>query len=174
MRGSVWSFFSRMNLTVWLILALACVAAMGTLFPQMPYSLDAAEEAAWLLRAQERYGTLTHTLNSRGIFQIYRSGWFVVPYGLLMLNTLICTLNRLPGTWRAYAKPRTRLAGRLFQRMPHHVTLPADSLEQVRRDLTRRGFAVRVEREETSFLYADRFRLARLGTLFLTSACGRH
>ena len=145
-------FFSRMRLAVILILVLLLVTVVGALLPQKPGDLDAADEAIWLSRAQNRYGSLTDVMNRLGLFGVYRSAWFIVPFMLFMLNTLICTWVRLSGVWRAFSRPHRRLADRLFDRLPLRVALPAESLGPVRRHLSRRGFVVQVEQKDDADL----------------------
>ena len=162
------SWFSRVRLAVALLIVLIGVIVIGALLPQMPTELTAAAKADWLSRAQNRYGALADPLYDLGLFHIFHSAWFYIPLALFLLNTLICTWNRLPGAWRAFQQPRRRLSDPLFKRMPQHNIVSAAEWPSFLRSLARRGFRLQIEPDgDPTYLYADRFRLARLGTIFL-------
>jgi cytochrome c biogenesis protein len=70
---SIWSIFSSVRLTVLLLMVLAVASVIGTLIPQQ-----------------------------EGAFDIYHTLWFRIIIGLLALNLIICSINRLPGALKVF------------------------------------------------------------------------
>ncbi|MBI4493282.1 MAG: cytochrome c biogenesis protein ResB [Chloroflexi bacterium] len=174
MFDDLWSLFSSPKLALGLILAIAAASLAGALIMQVPSEMFGNADAVrtWVERARPRYGVLTDLFGTLGLFWVFQTMWFRALLGLLALNTIVCTVNRLPGIWRQVFEPRVRPGEGLFERGKPRETahLASESLDAarptVRAALRRRGYRV-VEQVEPQgvYLYADRFRLARFGTL---------
>ncbi len=87
---SVWSFFASVKLAITLLIILAFAAVVGTLIPQ--------GQAPAFYAA--RYGSLAGVLAGLQLTGLYHSGWYLALLFFLALNTVVCTLSRLPGKWR--------------------------------------------------------------------------
>ncbi len=168
----LWRFLGSIRLAVVLLSAVALGALLGTLFPQLTpnTAADPAASARWLAAAQEKYGFLFGLYRTLGLFDVYHSPWFVALIAALVLNTVVCTIDRLRVLWRAVtARPRIEQVVSFYERLPNCASLGVTSVEQGEKALRRvlgRYYRVLVERRSgTIYLFAERNRLARLATL---------
>ena len=168
----VWRLLISLKLAVILLLAILLVAFLSTLFPQLPPDVAADPETRglWLAVAQERYGLLFGPLHALGLFEFSKAWWFRLLLAGLFLSTLACTVNRLGSIWRIVFRPRVKPSGILFERGVNRVSLRADSsekvIEAVKGALSKRRYRLSVKRVgKTTYLLADKNRLARLGSL---------
>lgn len=95
-KNLVWSFFSSVKLTFVLLIILAIVSILGTLIPQMPQR----ESVEFASRLSPGVFRLFSFLN---LFDMYHSLWFRLLIGLLVLNLIICSLDRFPTTWKRFS-----------------------------------------------------------------------
>ena len=162
--GRVWRFLTRMPLAVSLLLMLLLITLIGSFFPQLPtvFARDPARYAAWLEAARERYGPAFPLLLHLGFFFLSHSWLLLLALGLVGLTTLLCTLDRWRGVWRAaFHRPLHRVG-----EGSHTVILSAVPSERLRATLEAEGYRVQVEtREDAVRLRADRYSLSSLATL---------
>jgi len=172
-------FLSRMDLAAVLIFVVLLVAVLGSCFPQLSplVAADAERLARWEEAVRGRYGGLADALVAVGAFRCFRSPVFLVPLALLVVTTLVCTLDRWWGLWRRAFRQPVRCSQAVFDDAPHTARLngpPAvDLVGVVRERLEERGFRVRttevvtLSEAEGGFVYlrGDRHRLAVLATL---------
>lgn len=92
-KNSVWSFFSSVRLTLFLLIIIALAAIVGTVVPQQ----EAAPEAF-----QKYPPALAGILRALQFYDLYHSPWFLLLMGLLTVNLIVCSLNRLPVSLRLY------------------------------------------------------------------------
>jgi cytochrome c biogenesis protein len=169
----LWRFLGSTRLAVILLVAVLLGALVGTLFPQLTPDVvaDLAASARWLTTAQEKYGLLFGLYRALGLFDVYHSPWFLALIAALVLNTVVCTVDRLRVLLRAVTtRPRIKHDVSLYERMPNRVSLAIAAVEQgenaLRRVLGRRHYHVVAERQGgVIYLFAERNRLARLATL---------
>jgi cytochrome c biogenesis protein len=169
----LWRFLGSTGLAVVLLVAVLLGALVGTLFPQLTpdTAADPAASARWLTAAREKYGFLFGLYRALGLFDVYHSPWFLALVAALVLNTVVCTVDRLRVLWRAVtARPRIEHADTFYERMPNRISLAIASVEQgeqaLRRVLGRRHYPVMAEHQNgVTYLFAERNRLARLATL---------
>jgi cytochrome c biogenesis protein len=182
----LWRFFNSLKLAVILLIAVTVISLLGTLFPQLAPEVagDPQASARWLAMTREKYGARAGLYETLGLFDVYHSPWFTLLIAALILNTLVCTINRFKSTWRAInARPRLVMSdafyfpprvggGRGGARMRCRASLAlaqaAGAADAVQRVLARRHHRVLAEEHEgATYLYADRNRWARLGTLII-------
>ena len=180
----LWRFFGSLRLAVILLIAVTVVSLLGSLFPQLAPEVARNPQASarWLAMAREKYGALAGLCKTLGLFDVYRSPWFLLLVAALILNTLVCTISRFKATWRAVsARPRLvmpdtfyfppRVGGdrggaRAACRASLALAQEAGAADVAQGALSRRRYRVLAEEQEgTTYLYADRNRWARLGTL---------
>jgi cytochrome c biogenesis protein len=168
-----WHLLISLKLAVILLFAILLVAFLSTLFPQLPPDVAADPEtrSLWLAMAQEKYGLLFGPLHALGLFEFSEMWWFRLLLAALFLNTLACTVNRLGSIWRIVFRPQVRPSSVVFERGVNRISLRGDSsekvIEAVKGALSKRRYRLSVRREgETTYLLADKNRLARLGSLF--------
>lgn len=88
---SLWRFLSSLKLTVVLLFCLAALSIIGTLIPQNLSPQDYVR----------LYGiTGTRLLQSLDIVDMYRSWWFVGLLLLLVVNIIVCSIDRLRVGWK--------------------------------------------------------------------------
>ena len=86
---SLWSFFASVKLTVWVLLSLAVLSIIGTLIPQN-------QSPDQYFRAFGPF--LYQVLSTLDIFDMYRSWWFQGLIIMLVVNIIICSIDRLQVT----------------------------------------------------------------------------
>jgi cytochrome c biogenesis protein len=169
----LWRFLGSLKLAVILLIAVTVVSLFGTLFPQLAPEVarDPQANARWLAMAREKYGARTGLYETLGLFDVYHSPGFALLITVLILNTLVCTINRFKATWGAVgARPKVVMPDTFYERIPCRASLAlaqeAGAADAARRALARRHYRVLAEKQEgAAYLYADRNRWARLGTL---------
>ena len=87
--ASLWNFFASVKLTVVVLLTLAALSIIGTLIPQN-------ENPAEYFRAFGPF--LFQVLDTLDIFDMYRSWWFQGLIILLVINIIVCSIDRLQTT----------------------------------------------------------------------------
>jgi len=173
---AIWRQLCSLKLTVILLIAVAAASALGSLFPQMLPSIaaDPAAQAEWLAAARERYGATTSFLRTVGLFDLYRTPWFLALFAALFLNTAACTVDRFARIWRATFAPPRVVRPEAFYRTGAYCASwavasarsPSELAETIKTALARRRYRLRVEESNGAiYLFAERFRWTRLGTL---------
>lgn len=165
-------FIGRMNVAAALIAIVLVLAALGSLFPQLPPAVaaDAERLARWQATVREKYGALAGWLATSGAWRWFRSPVFLAPLALLAVATLACTLDRWRGLWRRAFHQPVRCSDVALASAPHTASLSAppeaDWPHVVCQGLARRGFRVRCETADgVVHLRGDRHRLTPLATL---------
>jgi cytochrome c biogenesis protein len=88
---SLWSFFASVKLTVVVLLTLAVLSIFGTLIPQN-------ESPDQYFKA---FGPFVYqVLSTLDIFDMYRSWWFQGLIIMLVINIIVCSIDRLQTTGR--------------------------------------------------------------------------
>ncbi len=172
---AVWVIFCSVKFAVVLNVALAFVAMLGTIIPQVqPGTQDSTEALNQFLdEARGRYGDLTGIMHWAGFFDIYNSLPFRMLVVLVVFGIVICTLNRWQPTMRLIGKPMVKasdgfLAGLTERAQFRSVPVPQERAEQALKSALRKGrYRVITEQSadgSTLFLYGDRDRWSKLVT----------
>ena len=170
----VWRFFCSVRLALILILVLTALSVLGALVMQVPAEVKADPESyRWWLQnpAHERFGWLTFPMAFLGLFDVFHSVWFLGAGLLLVVNILVCTLNRWPSIWHSIRHLRVALPELFYETGSNrvHLTVPTLSPQQAEQAVfgVLRRHRYRVLRENSPqalFLAGDKNRYARLGT----------
>lgn len=147
----------------------ALAAMLGVIFPQAPdpIRLNPSAFDLWIEQKRAMYGPFTDAMRTMRLFEVYRSPWFTVLLGLLLVSVAVCTANRFAPIWRSVRHPVRRVNDRYFETARNRavVATPADPtvVEQV---LRRARFRVETvaERDGTRYLFADKHAWAQLAT----------
>jgi len=110
----VWSFFSSVKLTIALLIVIALASIFGTVIPQ--------QEATELFVSRLSPGAAS-VFQKLQLFDIYRSIWFMVLMVLLSVNLIVCSINRLPVSWRLFRKPSAPDEAQVFKNQPSDRTI---------------------------------------------------
>jgi cytochrome c biogenesis protein len=176
----LWRLFSSPKLALGLTLAIVAASFAGALIAQAPSEVLRHPDAfqTWVERIRPKFGPLTDVFQTLQLFWVFETVWFRGLLGLLAINTVICTVNRLPSIWRAVFQPAIRPGDGLFERgRPRQrvqlagtsigdMTSPAEMSSPVHQSLRRQHYRVVATTDDgRTYLYADRNRFARFGTL---------
>jgi cytochrome c biogenesis protein len=138
--ASLWSFFASVRLTVVVLLSLAALSIIGTLIPQN-------ESPAQYFSTFGPF--LFRIMDTLDIFDMYRSWWFQSLIILLVINIVVCSIDRLRSTGKI-----------IFDRNPKF------NLENYRRRKSRQDFRLRTEMETCKAAFhkrlARQFRYCRV------------
>lgn len=91
----LWSFFSSIKLSIILLSLIVVIFIVATLIPQQ----EDTSKIFWLN-------------------DLYHSNVFYILMGLLSVNLIVCSLNRLPVSIRQYKTPRFPVPSGLFENLP--------------------------------------------------------
>lgn len=174
--GWLWRLLGSVKLAFILILIIAAVSLIGAFLIQVPLETarDPQAYAAWVQDvATAKVGWSASLLYHLQLFNVSGSLWFLCPGVLLMLNILICSLNRWNSIQRALRGGAVKQQDSFFAggsadarkeitSVPLSQTEAAQLLETA---LRRRHYRVRVETDsENTYIAADKNRYFRLGT----------
>jgi cytochrome c biogenesis protein len=156
----LWKFFCSVKLTVVLLLSLAFTSIIGTVIPQNQ-NPDAYLHAYGAFRYQ--------LLSALGIFDMYHSWWFQGLMVLLTLNIVVCSIDRLRGSWKLIFNRNPTIRPERFSKRSDALAFTdkqsADALIAAYEPiLARRYGKCRITRSsEQAVIYAEKGRLSRLG-----------
>ncbi len=98
-KNPIWSFFASVRLTLILLIVIATSSVLGTILPQ--------QEGAQRMMGRLPHG-LVSALQALQLFDLYHSPWFLFLMLLLAVNLTVCSVNRLPRTWKVFRAARSR------------------------------------------------------------------
>ncbi|MBU1262149.1 cytochrome c biogenesis protein ResB [bacterium] len=155
-------FFSSTKIAIALLIILTLSSIIGTIIPQN------GEEQAYI----HKYGeSLYYVFNLLSITDLYHSWWFVGILGLLSINVIVCSLNRLPSI---ISPPKKEIDAQYILSLPlnGNSLYPVDIVD-ARNSLTERlnkqnyHLSVISQKPTEIILFAEKGRLGRLGS-FIT------
>lgn len=169
----VWRFFSSVRLAFILILVITGLSLIGILVAQMPSGAvsDSQENAWWLANvAQPKYGAWTPLLSLFRLFGVFSSPWFLAAGALLMVNILVCSLNRWSNLRRLIAGGPVKLVDDFYGGGTNHFEISTKAASAKSAALSsgvlgRHHYRIRQDgSEEKTYIAADKNRYYRLGT----------
>jgi cytochrome c biogenesis protein len=156
----LWKLFASVKLTIVLLLTLAATSIIGTLIPQ-----NEAPMAYF-----ETFGASLYRIFSLlGFFDMYHSWWFRALILLLVVNIVICSIDRLQTTWKTIFVRHPRFnPGRYRQlknRIEYNHDTEAEQLKALYQPIIARRFRYNRTEETTEgfAIYGERGRWTRLG-----------
>jgi cytochrome c biogenesis protein ResB len=165
---ALWRLFTSVRWALVLLAFLALSGLLGVLLPQIPDTVrgDGASVANWLDVQRGKFGVLTEPFYHLGLFDVFHARWFAAGLGLLVVSVTVCTANRFLPVWRTVRRPQRRVPETYFERAHYRAEFvtPTEplALESV---LRRRHYRVeRFPEGNTTYLFADRYSWAQLGT----------
>ncbi|BBO77343.1 cytochrome c biogenesis protein ResB [Desulfosarcina widdelii] len=156
----LWKFFCSVKLTVVLLLSLAFTSVIGTVIPQNE-SPDVYLQAYGAFRYQ--------LLSALGIFDMYHSWWFQGLLLLLTVNIVVCSIDRLQGSWKVIFNRNPRVNPQRFSKRSDARSFTdkrdVDELVKAYEPVIARRFGYcRVTRADGgAAIYGEKGRLSRLG-----------
>ena len=158
--SKIWDFFASVKLTIVLLLSLAATSIIGTLIPQN-------ENPAAYLKAFGGY--LFRLFDILDLFDMYHSWWFQLLLILLVINIIVCSIDRMSANRRVLfvKKPSFKLPR--FRSIKHKEKFENDRSPQQLKEiyqklLTRRFRYSDIETTENGFaIYGEKGRWTRFG-----------
>lgn len=156
----IWKFFSSVKLSIVILLTLAGTSIIGTLIPQNENPMYYRHE----------FGpTLYAVFSAIDAFDMYHSWWFRFLLCLLIVNIVICSINRLSSTWRVIFPKKTVFNENQFKKTANRaewmVDAPPDTVKDVLAPYINGHFRqTRIDPTDDGLLiFAERGRWTRLG-----------
>lgn len=170
--NALWRLFSSRRLTLILLTAITLVVSSSAILRQMPQGITvgSGEYGRWHAEIRAHYLQWAGPLETVGLFNISGSIWFKLPMALLILNLAVCAVEQLEAVLRR-PKCSTKEFDEAFRQASQTRTLVVSgtvklAVAKLRALLETHHYKVEVEEgEEGSCLLAQRFSLARWGTL---------
>lgn len=169
----IWHFFTLPRVALVLILLVAVGSLAGVLIMQAPESAARDYEAYrdFLGSARLKYGAWTDPLDKLGLLNIFQSFWFRTLVSLLIINILVCTINRWKSVWHPVRHPRVKMAPSFYKRQgslslsARSDAQPSDLALSFTSVLKRRGYRVKtLDNDSETYIYADKNWLGPTGT----------
>ncbi|HEY5999583.1 MAG TPA: cytochrome c biogenesis protein ResB [bacterium] len=165
------TFFSSVHVAVITLILLATISIIGTVLQQE--NIGDVEDNLRLLqqffgdagRAQRAYDVAEKI----GFFNLYHTWYFYTLLSVLSVSLIVCSLKRLPTTWRIMARPKVELEDAGFKNSPNRRALSlrqpaAEAAAAVSGILAKAGYRVREgERDGARHLFAQKGAYSRLG-----------
>lgn len=113
----VWGFFASLKLAIVLLLLLAITSIIGTIIEQ---NVEPAKNIQLLSKVfgVETAPTVYNIFAKLGFMDMYHSWWYTTLLTLFSLNLAICSLEKLPKTWKLVKKSITPLTEDAMRNMP--------------------------------------------------------
>lgn len=153
-------FFASVKLAMFLFLALAVMATIGTVVQQNERPETYIKEYG-----EAAYGWFV----SLGFTDLYHTWWFRSLLGLLCVNSLTCFYKRFPSVWRSMKQDKVNVSVPFIQGMKHSTELTvAASKEHVGERLVEmladKGYRVLAKNEPSGVaVYATKGIMGRVG-----------
>jgi cytochrome c biogenesis protein len=128
--SSLWSFFTSLKLTIFILIIISIASIIGTIIPQkeLPY--------VYLRTFKPSTYELMRLLS---LDNMYESWWFMALLTLFTFNLICCTLNRFPGFWRFITQTAKDLDDQLIKTLPLKKTLRLKVFNEETRNLLNRS-----------------------------------
>jgi cytochrome c biogenesis protein len=157
---SLWRFLASLKLTVVLLLCLAVLSIIGTLIPQGLSPQDYAQ----------RYGLFGYRLIVLfDIADMYRSWWFVGLLLLLVINIVVCSIDRFQSVYKIVFVNRPVFDLKRYRSRPNRQEFTADVAHERLKSPFQSALAKQyryceiVETEQGFAVTAEKGRWTRLG-----------
>lgn len=165
----LWRLLASAQFAIALIAFLVVAGLLAVLLPQVPAAIQGSPAAvdAWLQGERDNFGFMTEPMYRLGLFNVVRTWWFIAALGALAVSVGVYTVDRFLDIWRNVTRPREQLADTFFDRAANRAAFetPASVVGRLTAILSARRFKVRSSTAgDTTYLFADRFAWAQLGT----------
>ena len=165
----IWDFFASVRLTIVVFIALASTSIIGTIVEQQ------AEPATNIKLLAKFFGdstapTVYNIFVKLGFMDMYHSWWFVSLLILFSVNLIVCSIERLPKTWRLVKTPLRPLNENVIKTLPVKKEMSIKTSlntakDEVLKSLSSYRYHVLAESAEENAVqfYSQKGRYTRLG-----------
>jgi cytochrome c biogenesis protein len=165
MHNVIWDTFSSARLAIFLLIIITLLAISGTLIIQ--------KDVQDVEQIKATYSpTVFRIFDRLGLFEVYHSWWFRGAIFLLLLNLIICSINKLPNTWKLVINPHTNITEDAIAQLPffNKITLPQklnQPEEKIKKALEKIVKKIQAETIEGKHIYyAQKHAFSRFGYIF--------
>ena len=157
---SLWSAFSSIRLTLFLLILIAITSIFGTLIPQQESAMRVAENLS---------PTLVRLLDSLNLFDMYHSWWFRLIIGALAVNLIVCSLDRFPSSLKRFRSSPKTDREKPFENLPPERSFALkqafEPVSDAVGDLLRSKFrkVERKDKEKAAFFFVEKGRFTHFG-----------
>jgi len=157
---TIWKFFASIQLTIVLLLSLAATSIVGTLIPQN------AQPGEYLKAFGDFFFRFFQALN---IFDMYHSWWFQLLLLMLVLNIVVCSIDRITANRKTLLVRHPKFKPARFKNAKTHKDIsighPPEKIKQACQHLWRRKFThtQMTETEDGFRLFGEKGRWTRFG-----------
>ncbi|HLA51308.1 MAG TPA: cytochrome c biogenesis protein ResB [Thermodesulfobacteriota bacterium] len=159
----IWGFFGSLRLTLFVLFSLAAFSVVGTVIQQnQPTEFYSGE-----------YGKWAPLILRIGLEDMYHAWWFSTLLLLLILNIIVCTIDRFPPKWKTTLESKADVDARFIKNLLNKHTLilqdePAFVRERILNILRKRRYnvkeAISNRGAEGMSIYAWKGRTGRFGS----------
>jgi cytochrome c biogenesis protein len=100
----IWSFFASVKLAVIVFSCISLTSIVGTILEQQAASENNIKLLAKIFGMSSAH-TAYRILDSMGFTDMFNSWWFIALLFLFAMNLVICSVERLPVTWKIVRQP---------------------------------------------------------------------
>lgn len=160
----IWTFFSSVKLTIVILIILAVVSISGTLIPQKEGAIEFARDLS---------PELFRLFNFLDLFDMYHAVWFRLLIGCLVLNLVICSINRFSSTWKRFSTIPKPDRSKPFENLPPQqsfltqgkITETADSISH----FLEKGYRKKQKKEASDrhYFYGEKGRYSHFGVYLI-------
>jgi cytochrome c biogenesis protein len=165
---SIWKFLASVKLTIFILIILASSSIVGTIVEQK------AEPAQNIKLLAKFFGdslapAVYNVFAKMGFMDMYGSWWFVAFLSLFSINLIICSIDRLPKTWKFIQRPLKPVSENALGSLPvKRAATFKTSLNAARDEIANILRASRYRLSEATEdgsvqFYSQKFKYARLG-----------
>lgn len=163
----IWRFFCSVKLTVYLLVLLATTSIIGTVI------LQNGADRQYVKLYGDAFYNLIKVLN---IDDMYNAWWFLALIGMLCINIVVCSIERLSFTWKITFPKKITFNPERFRKLKNCETFRVDKDASSLSDdyesvLSKTIGNVIIEETDTgSILYAEKGRWTRIGVYVVHSS----
>jgi cytochrome c biogenesis protein len=165
MKNLIWKTFSSVRLTIFLLITITLLAIIGTLIIQ--------KDVEDMDKIKGKYSPAVFQFFDRlGLFAVYHSWWFRGAIFLLLLNLIVCSLNRLPNSWKLVMHPNIRIEEEDMAKLPlfHTIQIPSqlnEAEEKIQRALRKIARQIQIDKHnDRQIYYTQKHAFSRFGYVF--------
>ena len=158
--SKIWGFFGSLKLTLFILFTLAIVSVIGTIIQQN-------QPPEFYITGYGNWGSFVLRL---GLEDMYHAGWFTAFLIFLILNIIVCTIDRFPPKWKATLESRADVDIRFIKNLLNNHTVvleeePALVKERLLKILHKRRYKIKeANNTESMSMYAWKGVTGRFGS----------
>ncbi len=112
----IWGFFASVKLAIFILISLALTSIIGTIVEQ---NAEPAKNIELLAKffGDSAAPSVYNVFAKLGFMDMYDSWWFLGFLALFSINLIVCSIERLPKTWRLVKTPQRPLSENALRSM---------------------------------------------------------